>query len=180
MGFVLLVFFPNRKTADWRIRSLFLGKTFTKTYRNKLEVKCVQFWIPTYFQRNNEHTKVKGHLLITGEKQTKFIIITLPTECYLSPYKNARSDCSILDSVLPCLTSPAQQLESQKSLWNLLYRKALELEIQDVQAVHHLHIVQSTPQQWCPHQVIKAAQMQVAKCNYHIIFPKGRKEQLEE
>lgn len=125
---------------------------------------------------------MKGHLLITGEKWTKFIIIIHYLQSVSKvqePCKNARSDCSILDSVLPHLVSPPQQLERKKSLWSLLKRKALET--QDVQVVCHLHNMQSTPQQWCPHQVTKAPQMQVvAKCNHHTIFPKGKKEQPEE
>lgn len=74
---------------------------------------------------------------------------------------------------------PPQQLESpsQKSLWSLLKKKALELEVQVVQVVCHLHNVQSSPQQLCLHQVIKAPQKQVAKCNHHTPFPAGKKEQ---
>lgn len=60
--------------------------------------------------------------------------------------KNARRDCSILDSVLTHMANtPPQQLErpSQKSLWSLLKRKALEFEIQDVQVVCHPYNVQT-------------------------------------
>lgn len=38
---------------------------------------------------------------------------------------------------------PPQQLESQRSLWSLLKRKALELEIQGMKVVCHLHNVQT-------------------------------------
>lgn len=76
-----------------------------------------------YFQRNNECTKVKDHLLITEEKWTTFIIIALQglQQSYYKDNKNQvqeckRCDCSVPDSLLPHLANPPpQQLREPKS-----------------------------------------------------------------
>lgn len=121
---------------------------------------------------------MKGHLLITEEKWIKFLMDQVHSIYrVLAKSKNlTRMQEVTVPFWIQC--NPPQQLESQMSLWSLLKRKALE--IQDVQVVCHLHNVQSTPQQWCPHQVIKAPQMQVAKCNYHNFSERQERTAREE
>lgn len=58
----------------------------------------------------------------------------------------------------------------RKKLWSLRYKLCKW-------CVTCTTCKQSSPQQLCLHQVIKAPQKQVAKCNHHTLFPAGKKEQ---
>lgn len=82
---------------------------------------------------------------------------------FSQPTTPAAAKAQVRRTIVVCL---------REELWSLSHTTCRS-------CVMHTMCKQGT--QWqCLHQVIKAPQRQVAKCNYHTIFPKGKKEEATE